>query len=953
MERRPASWMPKHHPKRQEQENLKVQKQKQDLRRRRLMKTDNDEDDGEDDDEGLRLRLKSDDHRHASKLLVVMGLGSAAAYSKEGPKGNTWNAKDCRAIPLCIAADGGKLTVVKALLAKQDARLPDEGGRLDIDEQDKYGFSTLMIAALGEASVVEALLQAGARTDLKDKDGRTALDDAKGEDAKALLRAAAKKTPAQRIAEAVKQDLRRRRRVMKTDDAGDEDRSNATQREGFMRRCIELARSGGSAHPFGALVADPRTGQVLAEGRNKGGIAHAEMDALTALTEVTKKRTKAERKELRKRLELYTTAEPCAMCMGAAVWAKLRRVIYGSSIPYLASQGVAQIGLRARALAASAAGGGVTSRQVEVVGGVLAAETDALYANATHCNTASPSEQNTRTGHDHDHSDAMVPQLLAALQADLGDGDGDFVQLPGQKGYDEALAMLRRPPLFAPLAVFQAGADHALHDHTLQVARAALRVAKSIGARVVVVGGGQGLALDGRGAIVLDLRGTGDVSVRPAEGGGGPLVSASGGATIGDINGALQARQWAMEQTRGRAARAAVLPAGVSDAVGFGSALQGGVGLLTRRHGLSLDRLRSATLLTADGQLHELSDQSVGDDAELWWGVRGGGHLLGAVLSATFEAAWLEPKGIFVDSALVRLSSPRVLAEVVALALLTASEASSDFSADETLSLTLGDGGNTALLYYSSLHNAGPQAAFQTTARYRNISPLDALISPVFTEGIHRSRQQYDKSHGDLAESRSCDVVNRTSRWAQPPELPPCAWPKATSAASCTGDGEQVQRSWWAGDLPPSWATAALPTLLAEGVQGAPAGADARLVMQQAGGRMSTTASAAASAFCPACRRARWMILAKCKSTQSAAAAGGRGGGCREWVAKVGESLTPWVLGAYSVDLSRSEQSREKHGEGNEEDGLVQAFGKQGAARLRALRRKHDPSGVFSYPHRL
>ena len=90
------------------------------------------------------------------------------------------------------------------------------------------------------------------------------------------------------------------------------------------------------------------------------------------------------------------------------------------------------------------------------------------------------------------------------------------------------------------------------------------------------------------------------------------------------------------------------------------------------------------------------------------------------------------------------------------------------------------------------------------------------------------------------------------------------------------------------------------------------------------------------------------MILAKCKSTQSAAAAGGRGGGCREWVAKVGESLTPWVLGAYSVDLSRSEQSREKHGEGNEEDGLVQAFGKQGAARLRALRRKHDPSGVFS-----
>ena len=52
---------------------------------------------------------------------------------------------------------------------------------------------------------------------------------------------------------------------------------------------------------------------------------------------------------------------------------------------------------------------------------------------------------------------------------------------------------------------------------------------------------------------------------------------------------------------------------------------------------------------------------------------------------------------------------------------------------------------------------------------------------------------------------------------------------------------------------------------------------------------------------------------------------------------------------AYAVDLSTSEQSgKEEAKSGNEEDGLVQAFGQEGAARLRALRRKHDPSGVFS-----
>jgi len=58
-----------------------------------------------------------------------------------------------------------------------------------------------MAAGKGHASVVDALLNAGARTDLKSKYGKTALDAFNGEVVEALLRAAAKKTPAQRIAE--------------------------------------------------------------------------------------------------------------------------------------------------------------------------------------------------------------------------------------------------------------------------------------------------------------------------------------------------------------------------------------------------------------------------------------------------------------------------------------------------------------------------------------------------------------------------------------------------------------------------------------------------------------------------------------------------------------------------------------------------------------------------------
>jgi tRNA(Arg) A34 adenosine deaminase TadA len=73
-------------------------------------------------------------------------------------------------------------------------------------------------------------------------------------------------------------------------------------------------------------------------------------------------------------LVLYTTAEPCPMCMGAILWAGVGRVVFGTSIRFLLDTGWRQIDLPAAAVAGRAVG-----MTCEVVGGVLAAECDELF----------------------------------------------------------------------------------------------------------------------------------------------------------------------------------------------------------------------------------------------------------------------------------------------------------------------------------------------------------------------------------------------------------------------------------------------------------------------------------------------------------------------------------------------------------------------------------------------
>lgn len=100
---------------------------------------------------------------------------------------------------------------------------------------------------------------------------------------------------------------------------------------GFMARALEMARLAAlrGEVPVGALLV--REGRILVEAHNR---THTDSDP-TAHAEVVALR-EAARRQGDFRLEgttLYVTLEPCAMCSGAIVLARVPRVVYGAPDP--------------------------------------------------------------------------------------------------------------------------------------------------------------------------------------------------------------------------------------------------------------------------------------------------------------------------------------------------------------------------------------------------------------------------------------------------------------------------------------------------------------------------------------------------------------------------------------------------------------------------------------------
>jgi tRNA(Arg) A34 adenosine deaminase TadA len=99
----------------------------------------------------------------------------------------------------------------------------------------------------------------------------------------------------------------------------------------FLRESIRVAEEARAAgrHPFGSIVVDARGEIVASFGNNSlppegDPTQHAELQAVAAAF-------RALGEEGMRGSTLYTSAEPCAMCSGAAYWCGIDRVVYALS----------------------------------------------------------------------------------------------------------------------------------------------------------------------------------------------------------------------------------------------------------------------------------------------------------------------------------------------------------------------------------------------------------------------------------------------------------------------------------------------------------------------------------------------------------------------------------------------------------------------------------------------
>lgn len=200
-------------------------------------------------------------------------------------------------------------------------------------------------------------------------------------------------------------------------------------------------------------------------------------------------------------------------------------------------------------------------------------------------------------------------QAIAALRARFS---GE-VLTPSDAAYDERRRiwnrMIDRRPAVIARVTDTADARHAL------------LFAREHGLPIAIRGGGHNVAGSALvdGGVVIDHTLRRGVRVDRAT----RRVEAEPGVLLGELDAAT--------------ARAdLVVPTGINTTTGLaGLTLGGGIGWLMRAHGLTCDRLVEADLLTADGDVINVSAE---EQPELLWGLRGGGGNFGIVTRFSFEA---------------------------------------------------------------------------------------------------------------------------------------------------------------------------------------------------------------------------------------------------------------------------------------------------------------------------
>jgi FAD/FMN-containing dehydrogenase len=234
----------------------------------------------------------------------------------------------------------------------------------------------------------------------------------------------------------------------------------------------------------------------------------------------------------------------------------------------------------------------------------------------------------------------LTQQTSTAIAAALRSAIGGRVILPGYPDYDDARGVFyggidRRPAAIARVA------------STTDVA-AVISLARETGMELAVRSGGHSTAGHSvtDGGIVLDLSDMKELDIDADR----RIAHAQTGLTAGEYSTAADAHG---------------LGTGFGDtgSVGIGGlTLGGGVGYLVRKHGLTIDDLLAADLVTADGELLHVDGDTHPD---LFWAIRGGGGNFGVATRFTFR---LHELGAILGGMLVLPATPDVIAGFIAAA---------------------------------------------------------------------------------------------------------------------------------------------------------------------------------------------------------------------------------------------------------------------------------------------
>ncbi len=149
---------------------------------------------------------------------------------------------------------------------------------------------------------------------------------------------------------------------------------------------------------------------------------------------------------------------------------------------------------------------------------------------------------------------------------------------------------------------------------------AAIALARETGLELAVRSGGHSGAAHGSvdGGIVIDVRDLRDLDIDAA----GRTAWAGSGLTAGEF-------------TAAASEHGLVVGFGDTGSVGLGGIVTGGgVGYLVRKHGLTIDSLLAAEIVTADGTTHVVDAEH---EPELFWAIRGGGGNFGVVTRFRFR----------------------------------------------------------------------------------------------------------------------------------------------------------------------------------------------------------------------------------------------------------------------------------------------------------------------------